>query len=96
MQRDVGREADARPRLQLPLERVAVDIDDARQHQQIARIEFRAVSASIDAGDASILERHIHHLLSVRAQQHPPAGDPQSFHGFRSQGSNTICTRGVG
>jgi hypothetical protein len=36
-QRDVDREIDARPRHHLPLERIAMQIDDARQHQKAAR-----------------------------------------------------------
>ena len=34
-QRDVGRKIHTGPRLQLPFERVAVDVDDAGQHQQV-------------------------------------------------------------
>ena len=63
--------SDARPRLQLPLERVAVDVDDARQHQQAARIERRCRARATDAGDAAVLQRHVHRLLAIRAQQHP-------------------------
>jgi len=42
-QRDVVGEIDARPRHRLALERVAVDIDDARQQQQAARIPYLRV-----------------------------------------------------
>ena len=87
---------DARPRLQLPFERVAVDVDDARQHQQAARVEFAAATRATDARDAAILHQHVHRLLAIRAQQHLTAGDPQPFHCVCSQGSKTICTRGVG
>ncbi len=49
-----------------------------------------------DAGDASVLDRKIHHLLAVGTQQDMPAGDAQPSHRHISQGSKTICTRGVG
>ena len=79
-QRDVGREIDAGPRLHLPLERVAVDVDDARQHQQAGRIE---------RGDRAAPRRcaAMRAVLSVRSTRCQPsersstraAGDAQSM-----------------
>ncbi len=48
VQRDIGSEADARSRLQLPLERIAMEVDDSRQHQQTARIQLRAAPVAVD------------------------------------------------
>ena len=96
MQRDIGGEADAGSRLQLPLERIAMDVDDTGQHQQTARIQFRSASVAADARDTPILQRQVHRLLAIRAQQYLSAGDPQPVHRSRSYGSKTICTRGVG
>jgi len=84
------------PQLSDDLQNVAMNIDDARQHQQTPRIEFRTAATTIEASDTPILQQHIGCLFAVRTQQHPPAGDPQSVHRVRSQGSKTICTRGVG
>ena len=83
-------------RLQLPLERIAMDIDDARKHQQAARVEFRSTSVAADTRDAPVLDREVHHLLAVGTQQNAAAGDAQHFHDFLSHGSKTIWTRGVG
>ena len=84
VQRDIGSEADAGSRLQLALERIAMDVDDTGQHQQTARIQFRSAPVAADAGDTPILQRQVHCLLAVRAQQYPPARDPQSVHRSRS------------
>ncbi len=90
VQRDIGGKPDAGARLQLPLERVAVNIDDARKYQKPARIEPRAMPVAVDAGDAPVLDREVHQLLAVGTQQDTPAGDAQPFHRFLSQGSKTI------
>ena len=45
--RDLGGELDPGPRLHLPLERVAVQVDDPRQHEQAARVQRRAAAGAI-------------------------------------------------
>jgi len=53
LQRDLSAEIHARPWLQLPFERVTMNVDNARQHQQPARIELRAMSVAPDRRDAA-------------------------------------------
>ena len=96
VQRDISRKPDAGTWLQLPLERITMDIDDAWKYQKPARIKFQSTPVAVDTGDASVLDRDVHHLLAVGPQQDTSAGDAQLFHHFVFQGSKTICTRGVG
>ena len=56
-QRERRWEADAGPRLQLPLERVAMQVDQARQHQQPGRIDPHAGAARAECGDPPVSDR---------------------------------------
>ena len=93
---EIGRKIHAGPRLHLPLERIAVQVDDARQHQQPGRIEATARQPKPPIRSIRpSCEQQIRLHQSIRRQQHRPAGDMQDpcndLHG-----SKTICTRGVG
>ena len=56
-QRDVDREIDLGPRHHLPFERVAMQVDDAGQYQQVARIERDARARSGRTGLADFDRR---------------------------------------
>src|SRR5690349_1085176 len=70
-ERDVDREIHAGARHHLPLEGVAMDVDDARQHQQAARVDRdRRASAAVDLCD--VLARDGQRGLGeLRADQGP-------------------------
>ena len=63
------------PRLDLAFERVAVQIDDARQHQQPGRIEPEPATAIADAVDQAVLDGQIRFHQSIRGQQHGSVRD---------------------
>ena len=47
-QREAGREVHAGPRLQLPFEGVAVQVDDTRQNEQAGCVEAPARAVAVD------------------------------------------------
>ena len=96
VQRQGGREIDAGARLDLTLERVAMDIHDAGQHQQAGRVQRRAGAGGADCRDGSVFQGDIGNCLGAVVQQHTAAVDRQVLHRIGFHGSNTICTRGVG
>jgi hypothetical protein len=51
-QRDVGRKIDAGARHHLSLECITMQVDDARQHQEIARIDHERAASSASADHA--------------------------------------------
>src|SRR6516162_6941297 len=58
-ERDIDRKVDARARHHLPFERVAVQIDDTRQNQKGARVEFNRAAFLVrtDAADFAVSDR---------------------------------------
>ncbi len=71
--RKVGREIHPRPRLQLPLERIPVQINDTRQHQQSRGIEPWSSSAGFQPVYQPVLQQHIGPLQTSTFQQNRPA-----------------------
>ncbi len=74
--RQADREVDAGPRLHLPLEGIAVDVDDPRQHQQAAGVEIVTRRAASQRGDHAVFQQQIA-LVQPPAREHAPAGDPE-------------------
>src|ERR1041385_4587550 len=68
--RDIDREVDAGPRHHLPLERIAMQVHDARQHQQPTRVELdrAALTALADIADRATLHRE-RRFQNVAAEQ---------------------------
>jgi hypothetical protein len=80
-------EADAGPRLELPLMRVAMDVDDAGQHQQTGRVE--AARGSLAGRDPALGQRDIGRLQPPLDEGAPARQHPR----HRGQVSTTSCTR---
>ncbi len=98
-QRKRGRKGDAGARLELTLERIAVHIDDAREHQHSARIDGAPGGAAARIADGCDRSggQHDGRGRQTVFGEHDPAGD--AVEGRKrsvAHGSNTICTRGVG
>ena len=75
-------ERDAGAGLDLAFERIPVQIDDARQHQQPGRIEPPVrFEIGADPGDAALGQQHVGHWLHAVGQQHPSPGDQQRHGG---------------
>ena len=76
-QGDVGGEIHAGARLHLAFERVAVDVDDARQHQQASGVEAHAAgwSGRADPVDPPAGNGQVDRLHAIGRQQHLAAGD---------------------
>ena len=74
VQRQGSGETNAGAGLKLPLERIAMNIDDTRQHQQPGRIQGAAVrnntGGTIFHNDQSILQRQIGNRQPAIPQQH--------------------------
>ena len=86
------------PRLDLTFERVTVDVDDPRQHQQSGRVEAKPAAAG--PADASIRPSLTAQIGWPPDHPAPAATGPPVIrnrrHAGPSHGSKTICTRGVG
>ncbi len=80
-------------RLHLPLERIAVQVDDARQHQQFFRVERPGIGRrrTVEPDHPAVGEQQVGRSEPVFGQ-HPPA---ENLDG-PGHGSKTSCTRGVG
>jgi hypothetical protein len=79
-QRDVDRKADARPWHHLPLECIAMDIDDTRQHEQAIGIDAahgRSRSRSVQSGDLTALVNVDGYVGERAINQHAAAFDPK-------------------
>ena len=77
-QRQIEGEADAGARLDLPLEGVAVDVDNAGQHLQPARVQHRATTAA--RRDTPLGDPQITGDEPSVGKQHLAAGNPQWPH----------------
>ena len=60
-QREIGGEIDAGARLHLPLERIAVQVDDAGQHQQAVGVERPGIGRrrTVEPDDPAVGEQQI-------------------------------------
>ena len=80
-QRHIDREIDAGARHHLPLERVAMQIDDARQHQEAAGVDAERAAAVVRADGGDLAARDPQRgFVEFVAEQGPAAFDEHVGH----------------
>src|SRR6266404_1284478 len=79
--RDIERKIDARARHHLPFEGVAMQIDDARQHQEVARVKLERTAPPVgtDRTDFAICDRQLG-AQNLFAEQRPTAFNEKFGH----------------
>ena len=80
-QRQVDREIDAGARHHLPLERVAMEVDDARQHDEPARVDRQRTVPAFGSDGIDVAARRPHRgVLEFLAEQGPAAFNEKIGH----------------